>query len=42
MHRIKALGYEVIYIWERDYKQYLFDKDNEFFFEALLDYYKLL
>ena len=42
MHRIKALGYEVIYIWERDYKQYLYDKDNEFFFEGLLDYYKLL
>jgi len=42
MYRIKALGYEVIYVWERDYKQYLYDKDNEFFFEGLLDYYKLL
>jgi len=42
MHRIKALGYKVIYIWERDYKQYLYDRDNEFFFEGLLDYYKLL
>ena len=41
MHRIKALGYEVIYIWEQDYKQYLYDKDNEFI-EGLFEYYRLL
>jgi len=41
MYRIKALGYEVIYIWERDYKQYLYDKDNEFI-EGLFEYYRLL
>jgi len=32
MYRIKTLGYEVIYIWEQDYKQYLHDRDNEYFF----------
>jgi len=42
MYRLKTLGYEVIYVWERDYKQYLYNRDNEFFFEGLLDYYKLL
>ena len=42
MYRIKALGYEVIYIWEQDYKQYLHDRDNEFFFEGLFEYYKFL
>jgi len=42
MYRIKTLGYEVIYIWERDYKQYLYDKDNEFFFEGLFEYYRFL
>ena len=41
MYRIKALGFEVIYIWERDYKQYLYDKDNELI-EGLFEYYKLL
>ena len=41
MCRIKALGYEVIYIWEQDYKQYLYDKDNEFI-EGLFEYYRLL
>ena len=41
MHRIKALGYEVLFIWEQDYKQYLYDKDNEFI-EGLFEYYKLL
>ena len=25
MRRIKALGFEVIYVWEKDYKQYLYD-----------------
>ena len=24
MCRIKALGFEVIYVWEKDYKQYLY------------------
>ena len=42
MYRIKALGYEVIYIWEQDYKQYLYDRDNEFFFEGLFEYYRFL
>ena len=42
MYRIKSLGYKVIYIWERDYKQYLIDRDNEYLFEGLLDYYKVL
>ena len=41
MYRIKALGYEVIYIWEQDYKQYLYDKDNELI-EGLFEYYRLL
>ena len=41
MHRIKALGYEVIFIWEQDYKQYLYDKDNELI-EGLFEYYRLL
>ena len=41
MYRIKALGFEVFYIWEQDYKQYLFDKDNEFI-EGLFEYYRLL
>ena len=41
MYRIKALGYEVIFIWEQDYKQYLFDKDNEFI-GSLFEYYKIL
>ena len=41
MCRIKALGYEVIYIWEQDYKQYLYDKDNELI-EGLFEYYRLL
>jgi len=41
MYRIKALGFEVIYIWEQDYKQYLYDKDNEFI-EGLFEYYRLL
>jgi len=41
MYRIKALGYEVIYIWERDYNQYLYDKDNELI-EGLFEYYRLL
>ena len=26
MNRIKALGYEVIYIWEKDYQQYLIER----------------
>jgi len=42
MCRIKALGYEVIYIWELDYMQYLHDRDNEFFFEGLFEYYRFL
>ena len=41
MYRIKALGYEVIFIWEQDYKQYLYDKDNELI-EGLFEYYRLL
>ena len=41
MYRIKALGFEVIYIWEQDYKQYLYDKDNELI-EGLFEYYRLL
>ena len=41
MYRIKALGYEVIYIWEQDYKQYLYEKDNELI-EGLFEYYRLL
>ena len=41
MNRLKSLGYKVIYIWERDYKQYLIDR-NEYFSEGLLDYYKVL
>ena len=41
MYRIKALGYDVIFIWEQDYKQYLYDKDNEFI-EGLFEYYRLL
>ena len=41
MNRLKSLGYKVIYIWERDYKQYLIDKD-EYFSKGLLDYYKVL
>ena len=42
MYRIKMLGYEVIYVWEKDYKQYLIDRDNEYLFEGLLEYYRLL
>jgi len=42
MNRLKSLGYTAIYIWERDYKQYLIDRDNEYLFEGLLDYYKVL
>jgi hypothetical protein len=30
MYRIKALGYEIIYIWERDYRNYLKDKIKTF------------
>ena len=41
MTRLKSLGYTVIYIWERDYKQYLIDR-NDYFSEGLLDYYKVL
>ena len=40
MCRIKALGFEVIYVWEKDYKQYLYDRDNEYFFEGLFEYYR--
>ena len=32
MFRIKALGYEVYYIWERDFKQYLLDNGPELSF----------
>ena len=42
MERMYRLGYEVIYVWERYYRQYLYDRDNEYLFEGLLDYYKLL
>ena len=42
MYRLKTLGYEVIYIWEKDYKQYLIDKDNEYLFEGLFEYSRLL
>jgi len=42
VHRIKALDFEVIYIWEQDYKQYLYDKDNEYLFEGLFEYYRVL
>ena len=42
MRRIKALGFEVIYVWEKDYKQYLIDRDNEYLFEGLFEYYRLL
>jgi len=41
MYRIKALRYEVIFIWEQDYKQYLIDR-NDYFSEGLLGYYKVL
>ena len=36
MFRIKALGYEIIYIWESDYKQYAYD--SYFDFTNIMDY----
>ena len=42
MYRLKTLGFEVIYIWERDYRQYLYERENEYLFEGLFEYYRLL
>ena len=41
MKRIKAMGYEVIYIWERDYKNYLEDR-KENIYANLIYYYNEL